>query len=202
MSKISVGEHFRQLRKEKNWPLRKVAALLDIDVAILSKMERGQRPLSNEVIRKLAKIYQVEAQPLIVRFLNEKLIQEYGQDESGREAIIAAEQEIAYGINPGAVLKSYELPLHQIRKFFENQKLVTKAWVIGSMARGDYSASSDVDILIDVPGSIPFNLFDLAEIQYHLEKIAGKKVDIIMWNGISPLMKNYVQKDMKLIYEA
>ncbi len=202
MSKITIGDRLRQLRKEKNWPLRMVAAMLDIDVAILSKMERGQRPLSKEVIQKLANIYQVEAQPLIVRFLNERLIHEYGQDETGREAIIAAEQEIAYGINPETRSKPYKLPIHQIRKIFEDQKVVTKAWVIGSMARGDHSDSSDLDILIDVPESTPFNLFDLAEIQFHLEKISHKKVDIVMWNGISPLMKNYIKKDMKLIYEA
>ncbi len=39
MSTESIGEKLRKLREEKELPLRKVAASLDIDVAILSKME-------------------------------------------------------------------------------------------------------------------------------------------------------------------
>jgi transcriptional regulator with XRE-family HTH domain len=45
MSKEKLGELLRRLRVEQKLPLRKVAALLDIDVAILSKMERGERKL-------------------------------------------------------------------------------------------------------------------------------------------------------------
>ena len=41
MSTETIGEKLRHIREEKELPLRKVAALLDIDVAILSKMERG-----------------------------------------------------------------------------------------------------------------------------------------------------------------
>ena len=43
MSTETIGEKLRHIREEKELPLRKVAALLDIDVAILSKMERGER---------------------------------------------------------------------------------------------------------------------------------------------------------------
>jgi transcriptional regulator with XRE-family HTH domain len=43
MSTETIGEKPRQLREAKELPLRKMAALLDIDVAILSKMERGER---------------------------------------------------------------------------------------------------------------------------------------------------------------
>jgi len=57
MSAETVGEKLRQLREQNKMPLRRVAALLDIDVAILSKMERGERKLTKEVVLKLADIY-------------------------------------------------------------------------------------------------------------------------------------------------
>ena len=38
MSTKTIGEKLRHIREEKELPLRKVAALLDIDVAILSKI--------------------------------------------------------------------------------------------------------------------------------------------------------------------
>ncbi|MBN1340710.1 MAG: helix-turn-helix transcriptional regulator [Bacteroidales bacterium] len=57
MSTETIGGKLRHIREEKELPLRKVAALLDIDVAILSKMERGERRLTKEIVQKLAKIY-------------------------------------------------------------------------------------------------------------------------------------------------
>ena len=41
MSTETIGDKLRKLRKENKMTLRKVAALLVIDVSILSKMERG-----------------------------------------------------------------------------------------------------------------------------------------------------------------
>lgn len=64
MSTETIGEKLRHIREEKELPLRKVAALLDIDVAILSKMERGERRITKEVVLKLANIYDYNADDL------------------------------------------------------------------------------------------------------------------------------------------
>ncbi len=68
MSTETIGDKLRKLREENELPLRKVAAILDIDVAILSKMERGERPLSKDVVTKLAKIYKHDEEELTVLF--------------------------------------------------------------------------------------------------------------------------------------
>jgi len=46
MKSETFGEYIRRLREEKKLPLRKVAAQLDIDTSTLSKVERGDRPIS------------------------------------------------------------------------------------------------------------------------------------------------------------
>ena len=46
----NIGELIRTLREKEGYPLRKVAAFLDIDQAVLSKIERGQRKLSKEQV--------------------------------------------------------------------------------------------------------------------------------------------------------
>ena len=51
--------------------MRKVAAQLDIDVAILSKMERGQRKLTRDTVVKMADLYQHDLEPLMIQFLSE-----------------------------------------------------------------------------------------------------------------------------------
>ncbi len=51
---LSLGETIRQLREEKELPLPTVAAYLDIDQAIMSKIERGQRIANSQLVVKLA----------------------------------------------------------------------------------------------------------------------------------------------------
>ena len=96
MSTENIGDKLRKLREEKELPLRKVAAMLDIDVAILSKMERRERKLTKEIVAKLAKIYGHDADKLQVLFLSDKILYEVQDEEFGMEALKAAEEKMNY----------------------------------------------------------------------------------------------------------
>ena len=96
MSKETIGDKLRNLREENQMPLRKVAALLDIDVSILSKMERGERPLSKEVVNKLAKIYKHDEEELTVLYLSQKIMDEVGEEDLALKAMQVAEEQIKY----------------------------------------------------------------------------------------------------------
>lgn len=96
MSTITIGEKLRQIREEMDMPLRKVAALLDIDVAILSKMERGERKFSKQHISGLAKIYGHSEEELQVLFLSDKILYEVQDEEFGMEALKVAEEKMNY----------------------------------------------------------------------------------------------------------
>ncbi|MCB0741207.1 MAG: helix-turn-helix transcriptional regulator [Chitinophagaceae bacterium] len=96
MSTETIGEKLRHIREEKELPLRKVAALLDIDVAILSKMERGERRITKEVVLKLADIYDYNADDLLVSFLSDKILYEIQDEELGIEALKVAEERAKY----------------------------------------------------------------------------------------------------------
>ena len=52
----SFGIYIRKIREERDLPLRKVAAALDIDTSILSKIERNERAATKEMIPILAEI--------------------------------------------------------------------------------------------------------------------------------------------------
>lgn len=91
VSTETIGEKLRHIREEKQLPLRKVAALLDIDVAILSKMERGERRITKEVVLKLAGIYDYNADDLLVSFLSDKILYEIQDEDLGIEALRVAE---------------------------------------------------------------------------------------------------------------
>ena len=96
MSNEIIGEKLRKLREENELPLRKVAALLDIDIAILSKMERGERRLTKEIVQHLAKIYKHDEQELLVLYLSEKIMAEVGEEDLALKAMQVAEEQIKY----------------------------------------------------------------------------------------------------------
>lgn len=96
MSTETIGEKLRRIREEKELPLRKVAALLDIDVAILSKMERGERKITKEVVLKLADIYDYNTDELLVSFLSDKILYEIQDEDLGIEALKVAEERAKF----------------------------------------------------------------------------------------------------------
>ncbi|MBA7548547.1 hypothetical protein ES705_41008 [subsurface metagenome] len=72
----SIGELIRSLREKDGYPLRKVAAFLDIDQAILSKIERGQRKLTKEQVIKLADFFKYNEKEMLITFLSDRIIYE------------------------------------------------------------------------------------------------------------------------------
>lgn len=95
-TETTIGEKLRELRESKELPLRKVSALLDIDVAILSKMERGERKLTKDIVLKLAEIYGYNADELLVLFLSDKIMYEIQDEDLGEKALKVAEQRVKY----------------------------------------------------------------------------------------------------------
>ena len=176
MSKETIGDKLRKLREENEMPLRKVAALLDIDVSILSKMERGERPLSKKVVTKLAKIYKHDEDELTILYLSQKIVNEVGEEDLALRAMQVAEEQVSYQLNKKMDRK---LILKTIRDFLKSDKRVKKAWVFGSFARGDDSRNSDIDLMVCFKNANEVSLFDFADIAYLLEQKVKVKIDFV-----------------------
>lgn len=91
-----VGELLREKREKKGLLLRHVSAALDIDTAILSKIERSARKATKEQVIKLAEILDLNKEDLLVQFLSEKILYEIRDEELGAKALKVAEQQIKY----------------------------------------------------------------------------------------------------------
>jgi len=74
---------------------------------------------------------------------------------------------------------------------------VKRASFFGSFARGEAKEDSDIDILVEFKGNK--SLLDLVKLEMELEKVLKKKVDIITYNSIHPLLKDIISKDEKVI---
>lgn len=92
----SLGEMLRTLREEKKLPLRTVAAHLDVDQAILSKIERGYRRASREQVIKLADYFKVKRNDLLVAWLSDKVVYEVQDEDCALKALQVAEEKIKY----------------------------------------------------------------------------------------------------------
>ena len=74
---------------------------------------------------------------------------------------------------------------------------VTRAAFFGSFARGEAKKDSDIDILVEFRGNK--SLLDLVKLEMELEKALNKKIEIITYNSIHPLLKDIISKDEKVI---
>jgi len=92
----SLGDTIRKLRENKELPLRTVSAYLDIDQAILSKIERGQRKATREQVVKLAEYFKVKENNLLVTWLSDKLVYEVLDEDLALEAMKVAEEKVKY----------------------------------------------------------------------------------------------------------
>jgi predicted nucleotidyltransferase len=70
------------------------------------------------------------------------------------------------------------------------QAEVRKAALFGSYVRGDNNEDSDVDILVDLPRGK--TLLDLVGLKQDLEEVLQRKVDVVEYGGIHPLLKDSI----------
>lgn len=92
----NLGETLRKLREDAELPLRTVAAYLQIDQAILSKIERGLRNATRSQVIKLAGYYKVNENELLLAWLSDKLAYEVADEQIGIKALQLAEEKVKY----------------------------------------------------------------------------------------------------------
>ena len=77
------GNKLRELREQNGLVLRKVAAVLDIDTATLSKIELGDRQAKREYLPILSELYGINLQELEKLWLTDKVYDIIEKEEQG-----------------------------------------------------------------------------------------------------------------------
>jgi uncharacterized protein len=77
---------------------------------------------------------------------------------------------------------------------------VSMLGVFGSVARGEASAQSDVDLLVRFSGRK--SLLAVVSLERQLSDALGRKVDLLTEGAISPYLRAPILRDLKVIYEA
>ena len=77
------------------------------------------------------------------------------------------------------------------------QNDVKRASLFGSVVRGELSDESDIDILIEFKGRK--SLLDLVGLKLELEEMLKRKVDILTYNSLHPLLKDRILHEQEVI---
>jgi predicted nucleotidyltransferase len=73
-------------------------------------------------------------------------------------------------------------------------------YLFGSMARGEATDDSDIDLLFEVGAMPDFSLLHQAILQERLEKLLGRHVDLISRNALRARMKQRVEADLVPVF--
>lgn len=92
----TFGDIIRTERENKGLILRQVASALDIDQAIVSKFERGERKPSKEQVEKFAKFYNIDRDKLITSWLSDQIASTIYYEENIEELLKVAEKKALY----------------------------------------------------------------------------------------------------------
>jgi transcriptional regulator with XRE-family HTH domain len=130
-NKLSLAVIFRNKREEKGLLIRQVAAVTEMDQALVSRIENGDRLPTKEQLNKLAGLYDLDLKETYSAWLAERMIRDYGDEPYAPEAFREAHDYI---------LKHVSRPYNSINSISDNSNRNTPA------KRGRKPKNTDDDV--------------------------------------------------------
>lgn len=90
--------------------------------------------------------------------------------------------------------------INQVQRYLSHIPVI-RAWVFGSYARGEETADSDLDLLVDYDKTKKLSLLDVVRYKLDLEKAIGKEVDLIENGSLKPFAVPSAEREKYLVYE-
>lgn len=91
---MDFGNHIRELREAQNLLLRELAASLDMDVAYLSKIERGNRAARKEQVIAFAQALKQDQKELLQIWMADQIVDLIKEEEDVTEILKIAQIKI------------------------------------------------------------------------------------------------------------
>jgi len=87
MKSADFVAYIKARRESKGIPQRIIAHRLNIDTSTLSKIELGERQVTVEMIKGFSEILEIDYKELQIKFISEKIINDYSNQPFFSEAI-------------------------------------------------------------------------------------------------------------------
>lgn len=91
---LMIGDRLKELREKNDLLQREVGAALNIDAALVSKMESGAKFVSRDYISTLAKLFHIDERELEIEWLASKIIRQFQNEPLAELALGKALNQI------------------------------------------------------------------------------------------------------------
>lgn len=91
---MHFGERIRELRESQGLLQRQLAADLEIDTPMFSKIERGERKAKREQVLKIAEILKASQQELLALWLADQIKEIVTDEDQALQALKIAQKDI------------------------------------------------------------------------------------------------------------
>ncbi len=91
---MHFGERIRELRESQGLLQRQLAANLEIDTPMFSKIERGERKAKRDQVLKIAGLLKTNEQELLALWLADQIKELVSDEDQALQALKIAEQDI------------------------------------------------------------------------------------------------------------
>jgi transcriptional regulator with XRE-family HTH domain len=88
-----LGNRLRELRESKGLLLRQVAAHIEVDTALVSKLERGERKANKDQVTRIAEFLEVNEKDLMLLWLADKVADSIEGEDLALDALKYVEKE-------------------------------------------------------------------------------------------------------------
>jgi len=108
---------------------------------------------------------------------------------------MADKKMLACKIKPNREVEKIKSKIIKVLK----KNRVSRAGIFGSYSRGEQKKNSDIDIAVEI-NDPEMSLLGFITLKMKLENILGKKVDLVEYSVIKPLIKNRIlNEEIKII---
>ena len=104
---MNFGERIKELRESKELLQRQLAASLEIDTPMYSKIERGDRRAKREQVFQLAKLLETDPTDLLTLWLADQVYELVKDEEIASSALRVAEEQCKYNKTDGLRSSSF-----------------------------------------------------------------------------------------------
>jgi transcriptional regulator with XRE-family HTH domain len=92
-----LGDKIRELRTKQKLLMRQLASKLEVDTSIISKMERGERPIKKEQVTTLAEILKADKQQFLTLWLADQVMDVIKDEPLAGKALKSVSRKLKKG---------------------------------------------------------------------------------------------------------
>jgi hypothetical protein len=99
------------------------------------------------------------------------------------------------------IRRDVDFSMHEIEEVCRRYQ-VRELAVFGSALRSDFSAASDIDLLVEFEPEAQVGFMTLSRMQRELSAILHRKVDLVPKGGLKPIIRQAVLSTAQVLYAA